>query len=160
MKPEFVLDYDTPPDAGFQEWLEALDGRLRDALRISENGAAAGVLDLQTRRVAMVRPDRIEYAASIAKIGILLAWFDAHPVAPDAQTAHELGLMVKASSNEMATKFSRALGLSAVQAVIDRHGFYDARRGGGLWVGRHYGRGGERHGDPVADHSHAVTVRQ
>jgi beta-lactamase class A len=27
-------------------------------------------------------------------------------------------------------------------------------------VGKHYGKGGERIGDPVADHSHAATVRQ
>ncbi len=34
-----------------------------------------GLLDLQTLRVAMVRPDHEEYAASVAKIGILLAYF-------------------------------------------------------------------------------------
>lgn len=33
-------------------------------------------------------------------------------------------------------------------------------RGGGLWVGKHYGAGGERYGDPLADHPHAATVRQ
>ena len=38
--------------------------------------------------------------------------------------------------------------------------FYDAAHGGGIWVGKHYGAGGERIGDPVANHSHAVTVRQ
>ena len=27
-------------------------------------------------------------------------------------------------------------------------------------MGRHYGQGAERYGDPVADHSHAATVRQ
>jgi beta-lactamase class A len=27
-------------------------------------------------------------------------------------------------------------------------------------VGKHYGKGGERYGDPIADHSHAATVRQ
>ena len=27
-------------------------------------------------------------------------------------------------------------------------------------MGKHYGRGDERHGDPIADNSHAVTVRQ
>jgi beta-lactamase class A len=68
--------------------------------------------------------------------------------------------MVKASSNEMAAKHSRAMGLREIQKVLDSYGFYDASRGGGLWVGKHYGPNSERIGDPVADHSHAATVRQ
>ena len=111
----------------------------------------------------MIHPDRVEYAASVAKIGILLAYFQLHPAAAwqlDPQTRHELGLMAKASSNEMAAKFSRELGLKQIQRVLDGYHFYDANRGGGLWVGRHYGKSDERYGDPVGDHSHAATVRQ
>ena len=111
----------------------------------------------------MIHPDRVEYAASVAKIGILLAYFQLHPDAArqlDPQTRHELGLMAKASSNEMAAKFSRELGLKQIQRVLDGYHFYDANRGGGLWVGRHYGKSDERYGDPVGDHSHAATVRQ
>jgi len=122
------------------------------------------LLDLKTRRLAMIHPDRIEYAASVPKVGILLAYFQLHPDAAagklDAQTRHELGLMAKASNNEMAAKFSRAMGLKEVQQVLNDQGFYDASRGGGIWVGKHYGKGSERIGDPVADHSHAATVRQ
>ena len=33
-------------------------------------------------------------------------------------------------------------------------------RGGGIWMGKHYGRGGERLGDPIGNNSHAATVRQ
>ena len=68
--------------------------------------------------------------------------------------------MAKASSNEMAAKFSREMGLREVQQVLNSYGFYDAARGGGIWVGKHYGPNSERIGDPVADHSHAATVRQ
>jgi beta-lactamase class A len=68
--------------------------------------------------------------------------------------------MIKASSNEMAAKHSRAMGLREIQEVLNTYGFYDAARGGGLWVGKHYGPNSERIGDPVADHSHAATVRQ
>jgi len=124
---------------------------------------AVGVLDLRRPRVAMIHADRIEYAASVAKIGILLAYFQLHPGAAtslDAQTQHELGLMIKASSNEMAAKFSREMGLREIQAVLNAGGFYDASRGGGIWVGKHYGPGSERIGDPVGDHSHAATIRQ
>jgi beta-lactamase class A len=105
----------------------------------------------------------MEYAASVAKIGILLAYFELHPAAAanlDATTRHELGLMIKASSNEMAAKYSRQMGLREIQQVLNEAGFYDAARGGGIWVGKHYGPNSERIGDPVADHSHAATVRQ
>src|SRR5262249_34423575 len=124
---------------------------------------AVGLLDLKRLRLAMIQPDRIEYAASVAKVGILIAYFELHPAAAtnlDAQARHELGLMIKASSNEMASKFSEAMGLAWIQEVLNRYGFYDAAHGGGIWVGKHYGKGGERIGDPIGNNSHAVTVRQ
>jgi beta-lactamase class A len=68
--------------------------------------------------------------------------------------------MIKVSDNELAAKYSRALGLKEIQRVLDSYHFYDVQHGGGLWMGRHYGKGEERYGDPLADHSHAATVRQ
>ena len=158
----FVLDYDTPLDPQLQSELTAIDARLREKYGMTGADAAAGLLDLRRGRVAMLYPDRIEYAASVAKIGILLAFFELRDPAAalDSTTRHELGLMVKASSNEMAAKYSRLLGLREIQAVLDSHGFYDRTRGGGIWVGKHYGPNSERIGDPVADHSHAATIRQ
>ena len=160
---EVTLDYTTPVDAAWQAWLEKTDAALRAEFGMTEADTAAGLMDIPTGRLALVRPDRIEYAASVAKIGILLAWFDLHPDAPaamDPAVERKLGLMAKISSNEAAADFSREMGLKNVQAVLDRHGFYDAAHGGGLWVGRHYGKSDERFGDPLADHSHGATVRQ
>ena len=97
------------------------------------------------------------------KIGILLAYFHLHPEAAtnlDAKTRHELGLMIRVSSNEMAAQYSRELGLRRIQEVLNAHGFYDTNHGGGLWMGKHYGKGDERIGDPIGHHSHAATVRQ
>lgn len=159
----FTLDYDTPVDAALQRSVEVIDEQLREKHGMTAEHTAVGVLDLRRPRVAMIHPDRIEYAASVPKIGILLAYFHLHPEAAtalDAETERELGLMVKASSNEMAAKHSRAMGLREIQQVLNSYGFYDAGRGGGLWVGKHYGPNSERIGDPVADHSHAATVRQ
>ena len=159
----FTLTHDTQADPELQQRLEAIDVRLREKHGMTTEQVAVGVLDLRRQRVAMIHPDRIEYAASVPKIGILLAYFVLHPEAAeglDEATAHELGLMVKASSNEMAAKHSRAMGLREIQQVLNDRGFYDASRGGGLWVGKHYGPNSERIGDPVADHSHAATVRQ
>ena len=159
----FVMNYDTPIDAALQQRLEEIDARLRAKYNIAPEQADVGVLDLQRPRVAMIHPDQIEYAASVAKVGILLAYFQLHPDAAtslDKETEHELGLMIQASSNEMAAKYSRAMGLREIQQVLNAQGFYDASRGGGIWVGKHYGPNSERIGDPVADHSHAATVRQ
>lgn len=163
MQDRYTLDYETPSDPALQTQLEAIDARLRAKYGMTTEQTAVGVLDLKTLRLAMIHPDRIEYAASIPKIGILLAYFALHPEAAqnlDPQVRHELGLMVKASNNEMAAKYSRAMGLKEIQEVINRHGLYDAQHGGGLWVGKHYGQGDERYGDPVGNNSHGATVRQ
>jgi beta-lactamase class A len=159
----YALDYDTPVDASLQAELVKIDDDLRARFGMTKELTAVGVLDLKTQRLALIHPDRGEYAASVPKIGILLAYFQRHPQAAtnlDAQTRHELGLMVKASDNEMATKFSQELGLKQIQAVLDAYHFYNPARGGGIWMGKHYGQGGERIGDPVGDNSHAATVRQ
>lgn len=159
----FALDYDTPTDAALQAQVEAIDARLRGTFAMTAEQTAVGVLDLTTSRLAMVRPDRIDYAASVPKIAILLAWFQAHPEAAtklDSETRHDLGLMIKVSDNAMASKYSQPLGLKRIQEVLDSYGFYDAKRGGGIWMGKHYAKAGERVVDPVGGHSHAATVRQ
>jgi beta-lactamase class A len=160
---DYVLDFSAPTDGDLQARLETIDADLRRKHGLESEQAAVGVLDLRTLRLAMIHPDRIEYAASVPKIGILLAYFQLHPEAvekADLETLEALGLMVKRSSNEMATRFSRQMGLKEIQKVLDAYGFYDAEHGGGLWVGKHYGAGGERYGDPLGDNSHAATVRQ
>jgi beta-lactamase class A len=160
---DYTLDYDTATDRALQEAVEGLDAALRKKYRMTPDHTAVGVLDLRRLRLAMIHPDRIEYGASVPKIGILLAYFALHPAAAtnvDTQTRHELGLMIKISSNEMATKYSQELGLKRIQQALETHGFYDAKHGGGLWIGKHYGQSSERYGDPVGGHSHAVTVRQ
>ena len=43
--------------------------------------AGVAILDLNRLRLAMIHPDRIDYAASVAKVGILLAYFQLHPEA-------------------------------------------------------------------------------
>ena len=160
---DFVLDYNSPVDPTLQSKIEKIDVSLREKYGMTNNQTAAGVLDLNTLRLAMVRPDHEEYAASVAKIGILLAYFELRPSAAtnlDPQVRHELGLMAKASDNEMAAKYSRELGLKQIQAVLSTEHFYDTNHGGGIWVGKHYGKGDERYGSPVANNSHAITVRQ
>ena len=159
----FILNESTPTDAEFQAELESVDSRLRARYGMTTQQTAAGALDLATLRLAMVRPDQIDYAASVPKIAILLAYFQMHPEAAtniDLQTKDELSRMVKVSDNEMAAKYSRQLGLKQIQQILDSYHLYDVAHGGGLWVGKHYGQGGERYVDPIGNHSHAATVRQ
>lgn len=159
----YTLDYGTPVDKALQRQLEAVDARLRGEFGLTAEQVSVGVLDLRRLRLAMIHPDRMDYAASVPKVGILLAYFQLHPAAAtnlDAGTRHELGLMAKASNNEMAAKFSREMGLRQIQEVLNAYHFYDTNHGGGIWVGKHYGVGGERIGDPLGDNSHAATVRQ
>jgi beta-lactamase class A len=160
---DYVLDYHSPTDPVLQKQLEQLDAALRGKLDMTTAQTAAGLLDLNTSRLALIYPDRIEYAASVPKVGILLTYFHDHPEAIDKldpKTEHELGLMAKASNNEMASKFSHQLGLKHIQEVLGEYHFYDADHGGGIWVGKHYGKDSERYPDPVGKHSHAATVRQ
>jgi len=159
----YSLEWNSPVDVRLQAQLEEIDQVLRAKSSMTADQTSVGVLDLATLRLAMIHPDRMEYAASIPKVGILLAYFQLLPSAAanlSPSTRHELGLMIKASSNEMAARFSRQLGLSAIQRVLDSYGFYDPAHGGGIWMGKHYGETGERIADPVGDNSHAATVRQ
>lgn len=160
---DYVLDYSASVNPALQLQLEKIDGMLRDKFGMTTTQTAVGLLDLNTLRLAMIYPDREEYAASLPKIGILLAYFQLHPEAATnlaAETRHELGLMAKASNNEVAAKFSRELGLKQTQSVLNSYHLYDTNHGGGLWLGKHYGRSDERYVSPVGNNSHAATVRQ
>lgn len=161
--PAFTLDINTPVDAGLQAQVEAIDGKLRERHGMKSEQTMVGVLDLRTSRLAMLRPDRMEYAASVPKVGILLAYFQLHPEAATSlspQIKHELGLMAKASSNEMAAKYSEQMGLKSIQQVLTDYGLYNTNYGGGIWVGKHYSKDGERIPDPIGGFSHGATVRQ
>ncbi|HEX3798235.1 MAG TPA: serine hydrolase [Verrucomicrobiae bacterium] len=159
----YVLDFNTPVDPALQSALEKIDAEIRAKYGLATEQTSVGVLDLRTLRWAAIHPDQEEYGASVPKIGILLAYFQLHPGAAtnlDQPTRHELGLMAKASDNDLAAKFSQQLGLKEIQRVLQQYNLYDANHGGGIWVGKHYGVTGERYPDPVGNNSHAATVRQ
>lgn len=164
MSPEaqrYTLGYDSPTDPALQAGVAALDTRLREKHGMGADETAVGVLDLRTLRLALIRPDAVDYAASVPKIAILFGWFKLRPEAPlDAETRHEFGLVMRKSDNVLATKYSKLLGLTAIQDALNAEGFYDAGKGGGIWLGKHYGKSDERIVDPVGKNSHAATVRQ
>ena len=76
MKPDFTnytLNYDSPLDTALQTKVEAIDAQLRARHGMTTEHTSVGVLELHTLRLALLRPDRIDYAASVPKIGILPA---------------------------------------------------------------------------------------
>jgi beta-lactamase class A len=160
---KFLLEQTPAMDPFLQGKLEALDTNLRRRFDMAPEQTSAGVVDLSSPRLALLRPDLLMYGASVPKIAILLAFFHQHPEAAGhltESTRRELGMMIKQSSNEMAAKFSKALGLATIRQVLEELHFYDASGPAGIWMGKHYGEATERVGDPIGDHSHAVTVRQ
>jgi hypothetical protein len=62
----------------------------------------------------------------------------------------------------MAAKYGQQLGVERIRDLLTgkEYHFYDAKHGGGLWYGKHYGVAEPRYGDPLDDNSHAATVRQ
>ena len=161
----YRLTMSTSPDADLQKALVRIDEELGARLGIPAEARACGVLDLTEHRFAAVRPDALFYGASVPKICILLAYFDAYPNAAktlDPAVQRELELMIKRSDNDLAAKYSQRVGLDRIQALQQSkaYRFYDPENGGGLWSGKHYGIAEPRSGDPIGDHSHSMTVRQ
>jgi len=165
--PPAMLDIDTQTigDVDLTMALARLDTALRVSLGIEGDQTAVGLVDMTTGRVAMLRADTQYYAASVPKIAILLAYFHTHRdrlQSIDADTRRELGLVIKRSDNALAAKYSKQLGLKAIADILTspEYKLYDPLHGGGLWVGKHYGKSDERNRDPLAGESHAATVRQ
>lgn len=156
---------DAPVDERLQADLERINREIGEKYNISADLRAFGVLDLNDQRLAMIRPDEMFYAASVPKICILLGYFETHPEAatelPD-DVRRELGAMIKRSDNELAAKYGELVGIEKIQEILQskKYRFYEEEHGGGLWYGKHYGKGSPRIGDPIHDHSHGATVRQ
>ena len=117
-------------------------------------------------RLAMLNGNAMVYAASLPKIAILLgAFVEAGRGRLPLDAAHlgEITKMIRYSSNEAAYARSR-LGRPGAPArhpaVADRYTLYDAKRNGGLWVGKSYGSEGAYQPDPLHHLSHGATAFQ
>lgn len=155
---------------------QGLQGKLESRLRQSKSWAyligkkrmAVGVVDLthsDSPRFASVNGNVMMYAASLPKIAILLAAcqaFEDGDLEETPELIDELSKMIRHSSNESASRMIDLLGFEKIELVLrDPHyQLFDARRGGGLWVGKLYARVGRRCPDPLKGLSHAATVDQ
>lgn len=124
------------------------------------------ITDISNPLYAELNGENTVYAASLPKIGILLAAFQKIQTGeiedtPDLRS--DLTQMIRVSSNVSATKVVDALGgLDAVNEVLKdpRYDLYDQANGGGIWVGKRYAKTGPRIGDPIKGISHAASSYQ
>ena len=156
------------PDAVLQAKLTAVLGqppyrRLVAEKRLSV--ALVDITDLDNARYAGHDADRMRYAASLPKIGILLGVFDQIDRGRIEYTPAlraRLELMIRNSDNKTSSDMIRLAGFQNIANALrdPRHELYDRDRKGGVWVGRGYGGLGVWRRDPMSNVSHGATARQ
>ncbi len=135
---------------------------------IKEKKMAVGVVDLSNPdqvKYAKVNGNYMMYAASLPKIAILLTAMDAIEKGEIKETAaikKDMRLMISKSDNQASTRLIDLLGYARIEAVMTnpRYQFYNKKLGGGLWVGKRYGKGGKTNREPLKNLSHAASVNQ
>lgn len=126
----------------------------------------ADITDLKHPQVAWYKPDVMYYAASLPKIAIVVGVFaqvDQGILTLNESLEEKLVGMIRNSSNPYATELLNRVGMEQLARILqdERYGkLYDPAHGGGLWVGRAYGKGGVRMGDPLNNISHGATAMQ
>lgn len=156
------------PDSSLQAALrtvlrQAPYRRLIDQRRLSV--ALVDLSDPDHMRYAGWDDDRMRYAASLPKIGILAGVFDQVErgnVAYTPELKAKLERMIRNSDNAMASEMIRLVGFENIARTLQdpRHELFDPNRRGGIWVGRGYGGVGLWRRDPMAKISHGATARQ
>lgn len=135
---------------------------------ISNKKMSVGVVDLSDPnnvKYANVNGNNMMYAASLPKIAILLAAMDAIDKKELKETPEvkiDMRLMIAKSDNQAATRMINRLGYHKIESVMTdpKYMFYDKEHGGGLWVGKRYGGGGDTNREPLKHLSHAASANQ
>ena len=139
---------------------------LTDLVRQRRLGVSlVGITSLDCPRFASVNGNEMLYAASLPKIGILLAALvkvEAGELVLDSELRNLLTQMIRASSNSAATEVMRRVGAPYIASVLrsPRYALYDPSLGGGLWVGKEYSKKTAWRRDPIRNLSHAATANQ
>jgi len=152
---------------GLQALLEA--GLRRQGLgpALDSEKLAVSLVDLSRPNeifYAGINDDRMLYAASLPKIGILLAVFEAverGDIQWQDDFRFKLKKMITISNNEYASWGADIVGLKPMANILldPRYCLYEGGVGG-LWVGRPFRKGGPSFRDPLKSLSHAASSRQ
>jgi beta-lactamase class A len=137
-------------------------------LLVSQKKMAVGIVDLsnpENVKFANINGNHMMYAASLPKIAILLSAMDAIEKGELKETEavkKDMRLMISKSDNAASTRMIDRLGYDKIESVMTdpKYMFYDENHGGGLWVGKRYGGGGDTNREPLKNLSHAATVNQ
>lgn len=120
------------------------------------------ITDINDPRLAQANGSTSFYAASLPKLAIMLAVFeevhqDNLTLTPEIGSA--LVNMIRHSSNRDATTLYELVGAARIAEILEseRYRFYDRNAGGGLWVGKPYGKQPAWKRDPLTNFSHAAT---
>ena len=159
----------TLSDKSFQTRLESeLKSNPKWKSLIARKKMAVGLVDLRDPdhvKYASVNGNYMMYAASLPKIAILLSAMDAFETGELKETIEvkrDMRLMISKSDNAASTRMIDRLGYNKIASVMTdpKYMFYDETHGGGLWVGKRYGGGGDTNREPLKNLSHAATVNQ
>jgi beta-lactamase class A len=155
-------------DPALQAGLEREIARLGLSPAIADRRLAVAVVDLSAEgapRLAMLNGDEMMYAASLPKIAILLGAFvqaERGKLVLDEPTLASLDRMIRNSSNTDASAMLAKVGEETLLEILTspRYRFYDPATGGGLWVGKAYGKAPAYRRDPLEGLSHGATAFQ
>ena len=116
-------------------------------------------------RFAEINGDHMMYAASLPKIAVLLTVMQSLEDGSISMTAdidELMSKMIAVSDNNCTTELIDLVGFEKIASVLqdDRYNLYDEHTGGGLWVGKRYGKGGAKKPDPIKGLSHAASATQ
>lgn len=135
---------------------------------IAQKKMAVGIVDLsdpKNTKYASVNGQYMMYAASLPKIAILLSAMDAiekKELKETEEVKKDMRLMISKSDNKASTRMINRVGYKKIESVMTdpKYMFYDENKGGGLWVGKRYGGGGDTNREPLKNLSHAASVDQ
>jgi beta-lactamase class A len=135
---------------------------------IAEKAMAIGIVDLNdinNIKYAGINDNNMMYAASLPKIAVLLAAEDAiekGELKDSKEIQIDMKLMISKSDNAATTRMIDLIGYEKIEEVMrsPENNLYDEETGGGLWVGKRYGSGGDTNREPLKNLSHAATTKQ
>ncbi|HEX5007760.1 MAG TPA: serine hydrolase [Hyphomonadaceae bacterium] len=156
-------------DAQLESSLRDVVLRLGFERALSEHRLALALVDVtdQTRpRYAGLNDSDMLYAASLPKIAILLAGFEAirqGMLSYTPQVKEMFARLVRYSSNTDASRAVQAVGFEFIAKTLTstKYRLYDPLVNGGLWIGKAYGGPNDYwKRDPLHNISHGATAMQ
>lgn len=135
---------------------------------LKQKRLSVGIVDMSASgdaRYASLNGRHMMYAASLPKIAVLAASYDAisrGEMIESAEVKRDLRMMIAKSNNAATTRMIDRLGFDKIRRTMTdpELKLYDPEYGGGLWVGKRYAAGGKRMPDPMKGISHAATAEQ